>query len=158
MNEWIEIAHTGSADETKAVAAALAQLVGPGAVVTLDGDLGAGKTQFTQGFAAALGIEDSVTSPTFTVMIEYSQGRLPLYHFDLYRLEDAAELDDIAFWEYAEGEGVSVVEWATKFADDMPDSRIEVRIDRGTSEDDRTVFARGIGTDAAAVVAEWKKA
>lgn len=136
----------------------MAQLVGPGAVITLDGDLGAGKTQFTQGFAAALGIEDSVTSPTFTVMIEYSQGRLPLYHFDLYRLEDAAELDDIAFWEYVEGEGVSVVEWATKFADDMPDSRIEIRIDRGASEDDRTVFARGIGADAAAVIAEWKKA
>lgn len=158
MNEWIEIAHTFSADETKACAAALANLANPGMVITLEGELGAGKTQFTQGFAAALGITDAVTSPTFTVMIEYTQGRLPLYHFDLYRLNDESELDDIAFWEYAEGDGVAVVEWASKFEECMPEERVDICIKRGAAEDERIVCARTLGDVDAQLIQVWKKA
>ena len=82
-------------EETQRIAAALAKVVVPGTVIALEGDLGAGKTHFTQGLARGVG--EAVTSPTFNVMSVYDQGRLPLYHFDLYRLEDALELEDIAF-------------------------------------------------------------
>lgn len=85
--KWVEIARTSSVEETQACAAALAGVLDAGAVVTLDGDLGAGKTHFTQGLAAALGVAQAVTSPTFNLVVEYTDGRLPLYHFDLYRLD-----------------------------------------------------------------------
>ena len=97
-------------EETQRIAAALAEVVVPGTVIALEGDLGAGKTHFTQGLARGLGVGEAVTSPTFNVMSVYDQGRLPLYHFDLYRLEDALELEDIAFYDYVEADGVSCIE------------------------------------------------
>ena len=106
MLEWTEIARTSSVEETQAVAAALARAVAPGSVITLDGDLGAGKTHFTQGLAAALGVAEPVTSPTFNLVVEYTEGRIPLYHFDLYRLDSPDQLEDLAFYEYMEGDGV----------------------------------------------------
>lgn len=86
-DKWVEIARSSSVENTQACAAALAGVLDAGAVVTLDGDLGAGKTHFTQGLAAALGVVQAVTSPTFNLVVEYTDGRIPLYHFDLYRLD-----------------------------------------------------------------------
>jgi len=91
-----------------------------GAVLALEGDLGAGKTQFTKGLAEGLGVEADVTSPTFTLIHEYPGGRLPLFHIDLYRLEDEDEVLGIGLDEYLDGDGVTVIEWADKFATLMP--------------------------------------
>ena len=91
-----------------------------GAVLALAGDLGAGKTQFSKGLAAGLGVEAEVTSPTFTLIHEYPGGRLPLFHIDLYRLEEEEEVLGIGLDEYLDGDGVTVIEWADKFAELMP--------------------------------------
>lgn len=104
-----------SVEETQEFARRMAQQAQPGDVILLVGDLGAGKTHFTQGFAAGLGTPDVPTSPTFNLVCEHHGGRLPLYHFDLYRLEDASQLDDIDYWGITEGDGVSLVEWGDKF-------------------------------------------
>ena len=104
-----------SVEETQAFARRMAQAAQPGDAILLVGDLGAGKTHFAQGFADGLGIPDIPTSPTFNLVCEYRGGRLPLYHFDLYRLEDASQLDDIDYWGITEGDGVSLVEWGDKF-------------------------------------------
>ncbi len=110
-----------SVEETQALAHKIAQRAQAGDVILLVGDLGAGKTHFTQGFAAALGVSDVPTSPTFNLVCEYTDGRLPLYHFDLYRLEDADELEDIDYYGITEGDGVSLVEWGDKFEEAAPD-------------------------------------
>ena len=104
-----------SVEETRKLAFGMAQKAQPGDVILLTGDLGAGKTHFTQGFACGLGMNEVPTSPTFNLVCEYHDGRLPLYHFDLYRLEDATELDDIDYYAIIEGDGVSLVEWGNKF-------------------------------------------
>lgn len=153
LSTWVAVAAPASVAGTKAVASALAQVLQPGTVVTLDGDLGAGKTQFTQGLAAGLGISGSVTSPTFNLMIAYDDGRLPLYHFDLYRLNDADELEDIGFYETIEDTGVSCVEWASKFPDAMPDDRLEVCLEV-TGDESRRIQARAWG-DAQSVLDAW---
>lgn len=106
---------SSSVEETQRLARRMAQVAEPGDVILLVGDLGAGKTHFTQGFAAGLDIVETPTSPTFNLVCEYHGGRLPLYHFDLYRLEDAEQLDDIDYWGITEGDGVSLVEWGDKF-------------------------------------------
>ncbi len=154
--QWTEIATTQSAQDTKNVAAALAMVVGPGDVITLDGDLGAGKTQFTQGIAEELDIEGPVTSPTFNLVISYDDGCMPLYHFDLYRLEDPAELEDIDFYGIVEGDGVSCIEWASKFRDDMPEDRLEVFLEV-TGEHSRTIKARALGS-AGQLLDFWQQA
>lgn len=143
-----------SVERTQELAACLAKCVQPGAVVALDGDLGAGKTHFTQGFAEGLGVKSAVTSPTFTVMVEYVDGRLPLYHFDLYRLENAVELEDVAFYDYVEADGVSCIEWASKFADELPDSALWLSITTGT-DGTRTIEATANDAHAAALLAAW---
>ena len=153
MSEWVQIARTCSVEQTQQVAAALAEAVAPGSVVTLDGDLGAGKTHFTQGLAAALGIVDLVTSPTFNLMVVYEGGRIPLYHFDLYRLEDPYQLEDLAFYEVVEGDGVSCIEWASKFPDEMPEDRLEVFI-AAEGEGERCIRARAFG-QAQALLDAW---
>ncbi|WP_314920800.1 tRNA (adenosine(37)-N6)-threonylcarbamoyltransferase complex ATPase subunit type 1 TsaE [Slackia exigua] len=112
---------SASVEETQRLAALLAPALEEGDVLLLTGDLGAGKTHFAQGLAAALGIREVPTSPTFTLMSSYEGGRLPLYHFDLYRLDDAGELDDIDYFATIEGDGVSVVEWADKFCEACPE-------------------------------------
>jgi ATPase, YjeE family len=104
-----------------------------GDVVCLSGDLGAGKTVLVQGVAAGLGITDQVTSPTFTILQVYETGRLPLYHFDLYRLENSAELDNIGFEEYIGSDGAAVIEWADKFVADMPEERLWIEL-RGSGD------------------------
>ena len=122
-----------SVEETQHAAALLARLAEPGLVVALEGDLGAGKTHFVQGLARELGVTQPVTSPTFNVMSAYPEGRLPLYHFDLYRLEDALELEDIAFYDHVESEGVSCIEWARKFSEEIPDAALWISLT--TTED-----------------------
>lgn len=103
--------HTSSAEETKALGTRLASLLFPGAVIGLDGDLGAGKTSFVKGLAAGLGIdEDEVSSPTFTLIAEHGRGKVPLYHIDLYRLE-GAEVEEIGIEEYLSGPGIAAIEW-----------------------------------------------
>ena len=110
-----------SVEDTQRMAREIAKHVQAGDVILLVGDLGAGKTHFTQGFAAGLGTPDVPTSPTFNLVCEYQGGRLPLYHFDLYRLEDPAELEDIDYYGITEGDGVSLVEWGDKFDEAAPD-------------------------------------
>ena len=103
---------TNSPEETEKIGAALAQTLEPGAVIAYRGDLGAGKTAFTRGLARGLGYTDSVTSPTYTIVNEYLGGRLPLFHFDMYRLHSADDLWDIGWEDYLDRGGVCAVEWS----------------------------------------------
>ncbi|MBO8178812.1 tRNA (adenosine(37)-N6)-threonylcarbamoyltransferase complex ATPase subunit type 1 TsaE [Aeribacillus pallidus] len=123
MKQYEIISH--SLEETKSLAKTLATYLKPGDVLTLEGDLGAGKTTFTKGLAEGLGITKTVNSPTFTIIKEY-HGNLPLYHMDVYRLEDTFE--DLGFDEYFEGDGVTVVEWAHLIEEQLPDNRLEIQI------------------------------
>ncbi|OGX78702.1 tRNA (N6-adenosine(37)-N6)-threonylcarbamoyltransferase complex ATPase TsaE [Exiguobacterium sp. SH31] len=128
---------THSAPETQAVAEKLAALVKAGTVITLNGDLGAGKTTFTQGFAKGLGVTRNVNSPTFTIMKQY-QGRLPLYHMDVYRLEDTG--DDIGLEEYINGDGVAIVEWSNLIESSLPTERLAITIERTGDEERKITF------------------
>lgn len=130
---------SASAEQTEALGAALGERLQNGGVVLLKGDLGAGKTCFSKGVAKGLGITSDVVSPTFNIVIQYDGGRIPLYHFDLYRLEDSQELEDVDFYYLVDRDtcGASLIEWADLFPDEMPDERIEVNIsksDDGTRE------------------------
>lgn len=102
----------------------------PGQIYCLDGDLGTGKTVFTQGFAAGLGIEEAVNSPTFTIVQVYEEGRLPLYHFDVYRIGDVEEMEEIGYEDYFYGEGVCLIEWAELIEDILPENRIRITIEK----------------------------
>jgi tRNA threonylcarbamoyladenosine biosynthesis protein TsaE len=118
-----------SVEETIAFARDWAQSLGPDDVVALIGDLGAGKTQFVKGLVAGLGCAVEVTSPTFTLLHEYNGGRLPVFHFDFYRLSQRAEVEDIAFHDYLKDDGVVVIEWADRFADLLPEHTRWVRLE-----------------------------
>lgn len=122
------VRQTHSAEETRALAARLGRALLPGDIVCLRGDLGAGKTTWTQGLARGLGVPDAepVNSPTFMLLAEHRSGRVPLFHFDVYRLENSQGLYDLAFDEYLDGEGVVVIEWADRIADALPDNRLDV--------------------------------
>ncbi len=120
---------THSQAETIAVGEQLGRELAAGDVLVLTGDLGAGKTQLTKGIAAALGCEGDVTSPTFTIEMVYEGGRLPLYHFDLYRLDDAEQLEDIGLYDVLGADGVCVIEWGEQFADELGDY-MSVRVSR----------------------------
>jgi len=147
---------TESDTATQAVGHALAALVMPGDVVVLSGDLGAGKTQLTKGLAAALGVVDSVTSPTFNILLVH-EGRIPLYHFDLYRLQAAEELDDIDYWATLEADGVSVVEWGDRFAEAIPEECVVVRI-RITGDDARVLALEPRGIRGEEIATLWAEA
>ena len=110
---------TSSAEATQALGASLAPLVRPADVVLLTGDLGAGKTQLTKGLAAGLGVPEPITSPTFNILLVH-EGRLPLYHFDLYRLERGEDLEDLDYFGTLEADGVAVVEWGDRFSEALP--------------------------------------
>ena len=132
---------TTSPAETEAVGAALAAHLTPGVVVAYRGDLGAGKTAFTRGLARGLGILDPVTSPTYTIVNEYLSGRLPLFHFDMYRLRSADDLFDIGWDDYLERGGVCAVEWSENVEDALEDP-ITVTIEK-LSDDDRRITIGG---------------
>lgn len=145
---------TTSAEATKQLASTLAPYLHAGDVVLLEGDLGAGKTQFVQGVAEGLGIADAVTSPTFNILLQYAGGRLPLYHFDLYRLEDADQLEDVAYYETIEGDGASFVEWGSKFPEAMPYGYLEIKFSLD-QDGVRTIRAHAFGTRARTILRVW---
>lgn len=126
---------TNSAEETKKKAAEFADKLKMGDVVCLYGDLGAGKTAFVQGLAKGLGIHEHITSPTFTIVNEY-YGRLPLYHFDVYRIADPDEMYEIGYEEYVYGDGVSVIEWPQLIDEILPDKRYDITISKDYSKHD----------------------
>ncbi len=118
---------SNSADETFAFGKKLGEAAKPGDIICLDGDLGVGKTVFTQGFAAGLEIDDYVNSPTFTIVKEYD-GRLPLYHFDVYRIGDPSEMEEIGYEDYFYGKGVTIIEWPELILDILPEEAHWIRI------------------------------
>ncbi|GAA2982194.1 tRNA (adenosine(37)-N6)-threonylcarbamoyltransferase complex ATPase subunit type 1 TsaE [Lentilactobacillus parakefiri] len=124
-----------SADQTMAIGEKLAAYLAPQDLILLDGDLGAGKTTFTKGLAKGLGITRPIKSPTFTIIREYQDGRIPLYHMDVYRLE-AGGGDDLGLDEYFNGDGVNVVEWSKFVADELPDDYLRIIFRRDDSEGD----------------------
>ncbi|MBQ6239756.1 MAG: tRNA (adenosine(37)-N6)-threonylcarbamoyltransferase complex ATPase subunit type 1 TsaE [Firmicutes bacterium] len=134
MSEKREVVVTRSEAETEAFGRALSEQARPGEVFALDGDLGTGKTVLARGFARGLGISGTIASPTFTMVHEYRSGRLPLYHFDIYRLPDEDALYDIGWDEYLEAGGVSLVEWASQLAGAMPEETVWIRIEKDPSQ------------------------
>ena len=137
--EWI----THSPAETEALGARLAEALDAGRVVAFTGDLGAGKTAFVSGMARALGVEERVTSPTFTIVNEYEGGRLPLFHFDMYRLGGADELFHIGWEDYLSRGGVCAVEWSENVAEAIEDGAVRVSIVRGDGDNDRIIAIEG---------------
>lgn len=127
MNGCFESA---SPEETFELGKRLGAALEPGDVLVLTGDLGAGKTQLTKGIAAAMGVEDEITSPTFALEAVHEGARMPLYHFDLYRLHDAEELGDAGVWDVLGGDGVCVIEWGEQFSDELGDERLDVFVTR----------------------------
>ncbi len=121
---------TSSERETYELGYQLGQKAKAGQVFTLIGDLGAGKTVFTKGLAAGLEIDEPVSSPTFTIVQVYEEGRLPFYHFDVYRIGDVEEMDEIGYEDYVYGEGVSLIEWANLIEDILPEHYTEVKIEK----------------------------
>ncbi|WP_409252634.1 tRNA (adenosine(37)-N6)-threonylcarbamoyltransferase complex ATPase subunit type 1 TsaE [Bacillus sp. SCS-153A] len=132
---------TSSPEQTGEFAGRLGELLQANDVLTLEGDLGAGKTTFTKGLAKGLGVKRNVNSPTFTIIKEY-QGRLPLYHMDVYRLDDSFE--DLGFDEYFNGGGVTVVEWAHLIKEQLPDQKLAVTILR-KSDEERSIILEPAG-------------
>ena len=122
------IFESNSAEDTFAFGQKLGREAVPGEIICLDGDLGVGKTVFTQGFAAGLGIDDYVNSPTFNIVKEYEGGRLPLYHFDVYRIGDPSEMEEIGYEDYFYGQGVSIIEWPGQTEELLPKEARWVRI------------------------------
>ncbi len=140
---------TGGVDETREVGAAVAEVLRPGDVVLLAGELGTGKTALAQGLARGLGIEDRVTSPSFVIVREY-EGRIPLAHVDVYRLDHAQELHDLGFEEVLDPGRVTVVEWGDRVAPMLPAERLEVRLAFGDDDATRLVECSGLGPSWAA--------
>ncbi len=119
-----------SAEDTLNLGRALGELAVPGMGYCLNGDLGTGKTVFTQGFAMGLGIKEPVNSPTFTIVQVYEEGRLPFYHFDVYRIGDVEEMDEIGYEDYFYGDGVCLVEWAELIKDIIPKNFLKITIEK----------------------------
>ena len=136
--------HTHSETETEAIGEALGRDIAPGAVIAFSGDLGAGKTAFTRGLARGLGITERVTSPTFTIVNEYEGGRLPLFHFDMYRLGSADELFDIGWEDYLGRGGVCAVEWSER-VDEALTGAVRIHIRRSGGESERVITIEGGG-------------
>lgn len=130
---------THSPAETEAVGEALAKTLRPGTVLAFRGDLGAGKTAFTRGLGRGLGCTERVTSPTYTIVNEYTSGRLPLFHFDMYRLRSSEDLFDIGWEDYLERGGVCAVEWSENVADALERDTVRVDIRRGGEESRRVI-------------------
>ena len=118
------------AKDTYELGEKIGQMAKPGMMISLTGDLGVGKTVFTQGLAKGLGIEEPVNSPTFTIVQVYEKGRLPLYHFDVYRIGDIEEMDEIGYEDYFYGEGVCLIEWADLIREILPEQMCRVTIEK----------------------------
>ena len=124
------IIETNSPEETFALGRQIGEQAKPGEVYTLIGDLGVGKTVFTQGLAAGLGITEAVNSPTFTIVQVYEDGRIPFYHFDVYRIGDVEEMDEVGYEDYVYGEGVSLIEWANLIEEILPEHYRRITIEK----------------------------
>ncbi len=124
------IIESKSAKETYELGLEIGKKAMQGQVYTLVGDLGVGKTVFTQGMAVGLGITEPISSPTFTIVQVYDEGRLPFYHFDVYRIGDISEMDEIGFEDYVYGEGVSLIEWANLIEEILPENCIQITIEK----------------------------
>ena len=128
------IIETRSPEETFELGKKIGEAAKPGQVYTLNGDLGVGKTVFTQGVAAGLGITEPVSSPTFTIVQVYEEGRLPFYHFDVYRIGDIEEMEEIGYDDYFFGEGICLIELAELIRDILPEKRIEITIEKDLTQ------------------------
>ena len=151
---------TKDPNQTEQFARLLGRHLKAGDILSLDGDLGTGKTVFSRGIARALGINEPVTSPTFIIMQEYKEGRIPLYHFDVYRIEDPEELYEIGADEYFGGDGVCLIEWASLIRDILPEKQIHITIskDNHISFDHRTLAVEGLDEKTETEIErEWKE-
>lgn len=126
----MKVYETNSAEDTFALGEKLGKAAKPGQVYTLIGDLGVGKTVFTQGVAKGLDIDEPISSPTFTIVQVYEEGRLPFYHFDVYRIGDIEEMDEIGYDDYFFGDGVCFIEWANLIEEILPDNYIQITIEK----------------------------
>ena len=133
--ERIQIIESYSPEETLELGRRMGREARPGDVYTLIGDLGVGKTVFTQGIAEGLEIEESICSPTFTIVQVYEEGRMPFYHFDVYRIGDIEEMDEIGYEDYFYGEGLCMIEWANLIAEIIPTHHKEITIEKDLEKD-----------------------
>ncbi|MEG6520489.1 tRNA (adenosine(37)-N6)-threonylcarbamoyltransferase complex ATPase subunit type 1 TsaE [Desulfotomaculum sp. 1211_IL3151] len=148
---------THSPEETKLLGEKLAAFLMAGDILCLNGDLGAGKTAFSQGVAKGLGISNTVTSPTFTLINEY-EGRLPLYHFDVYRLGGPEDMEDLGYEDYFYGQGVCLVEWAERVKEVLPGERLNINLFRGSNaESVRSICFEPVGSRYLQLVEELTK-
>lgn len=141
----MKVIETYSEEETRQLGRELGKRMKPQTVCTLNGDLGVGKTVFTQGFAQGLGITEPVNSPTFTIVQEYEEGRMPLYHFDVYRISDVEEMEEIGYEDYFYGEGVCLIEWAQLIEEILPSELVEITIEKDLEQgfDYRRITIKG---------------
>lgn len=140
------IIETRTPEETFELGRKIGEAAVPGQVFTLTGDLGVGKTVFTQGVAAGLGIDEAISSPTFTIIQVYESGRLPFYHFDVYRIGDIEEMEEIGYDDYFFGEGICLIEWANLIEEILPEKLIEVTIEKDLEQgfDYRRITIKGL--------------
>ena len=140
------VVETRSPEETFALGEKIGRTALPGQIYTLTGELGVGKTVLTQGVAAGLGIREAVSSPTFTIVQVYEEGRLPFYHFDVYRIGDIEEMEEIGYDDYFFGNGVCLIEWAELIADILPEEHISIKIEKDLSQgfDYRRITVEGL--------------
>ena len=131
------VLHITSEQETEQLGERIGQTAKPGTVIALIGDLGTGKTTLTKSIARGLGVTETVTSPTFNIIREYKSGRIPLYHFDVYRIADPDEMFELGYEEYFYGDGICVVEWADIIEELLPEDAVIIRIARGADEEER---------------------
>ena len=127
-----------SEDDTRELAENIESEKFPGMVICLIGELGSGKTAFVKGFAASLGLKDDITSPTFNIVKEYEDGEMPLFHMDVYRLEETDET--IGFNDYFNSDGVTIIEWADMIEDYLPDKRLDIRIKNSSEDEDKRII------------------
>lgn len=147
--------HAKNEEETKEIAKSLADFLKEGSVLLLEGNLGAGKTTFTKGIAEGLGIKEVIKSPTYTLIREYQSGRLPLYHMDVYRLEEVGG-DELGLEEYFQGEGVSIVEWATFIPEDLPKEFLKIKlVPMGEDFSERNLVFEPVGAQYEQIVANY---
>lgn len=140
------VVETRSPEETFALGEKIGRTALPGQIYTLTGELGVGKTVLTQGVAAGLGIREAVSSPTFTIVQVYEEGRLPFYHFDVYRIGDIEEMEEIGYDDYFFGNGVCLIEWAELIADILPEEHISIKIEKDLCQgfDYRRITVEGL--------------
>ena len=145
--ENITVIESFSAEETLKLGQSLGEQAKPGEVYTLIGDLGVGKTVLTQGIAEGLGIDEPICSPTFTIVQVYEEGRMPFYHFDVYRIGDIEEMDEIGYEDYFYGDGLTMIEWANLIEEILPERRKEITIEKDLEKgfDYRRITIKEVG-------------